>query len=117
MFISCNQDVASVVKLSWVHLTADLNKETKVLTLSLYILSLCYEHMTVAAWGSVVTRVRGATSNDTENRGGDHGTRSRDGVHNEGVHYEEPGSNRMDSNRMDSQGTEVLYKQCDFLGR
>jgi hydroxymethylglutaryl-CoA reductase len=40
MFISCGQDTASVVESGWVYLTADLDKETKVLTLSLYILSL-----------------------------------------------------------------------------
>jgi hydroxymethylglutaryl-CoA reductase len=40
MFISCSQDTASVVESGWVYLTADLDKETKVLTLSLYILSL-----------------------------------------------------------------------------
>jgi hydroxymethylglutaryl-CoA reductase len=40
MFISCGQDAASVVESGWVHLTADLDEETKVLTLSLYIPSL-----------------------------------------------------------------------------
>jgi hydroxymethylglutaryl-CoA reductase len=40
MFISCGQDITSVFKSGWSHLTADLDKKTKVLTLSLYILSL-----------------------------------------------------------------------------
>lgn len=40
MFISCSQDIASVVESGWHHLTANLDKETKVLTLSLYIPSL-----------------------------------------------------------------------------
>ncbi|KAH6705253.1 hydroxymethylglutaryl-CoA reductase [Leptodontidium sp. MPI-SDFR-AT-0119] len=37
---TANVMFAIVVKSGWVHLTADLDKETKVLTLSLYILSL-----------------------------------------------------------------------------
>jgi hydroxymethylglutaryl-CoA reductase len=40
MFISCGQDAASVFESVWSHLTADLDEETKVLTLSLYIPSL-----------------------------------------------------------------------------
>jgi hydroxymethylglutaryl-CoA reductase len=40
IFISCSQDTASVFKSGWSHLTADLDGETKVLTLSLYIPSL-----------------------------------------------------------------------------
>ena len=40
MFISYGQDIASVVESGWLYLTANLDKETKVLTLSLYILSL-----------------------------------------------------------------------------
>jgi NADP-dependent 3-hydroxy-3-methylglutaryl-CoA reductase len=40
MFISCGQDAASVFESGWSHLTADLDEETKVLTLSLYIPSL-----------------------------------------------------------------------------
>jgi hydroxymethylglutaryl-CoA reductase len=40
MFISCGQDIASVFESGWSHLTADLDKETRVLTLSLYIPSL-----------------------------------------------------------------------------
>jgi hydroxymethylglutaryl-CoA reductase len=40
MFISCGQDTASVFESGWSHLTTDLDEETKVLTLSLYILSL-----------------------------------------------------------------------------
>jgi hydroxymethylglutaryl-CoA reductase len=40
MFIFCGQDAASVFESGWSHLTADLDKETKVLTISLYILSL-----------------------------------------------------------------------------
>jgi hydroxymethylglutaryl-CoA reductase len=39
-FISCGQDAASVFQSGWSHLTADLDEETKVLTLSLYIPSL-----------------------------------------------------------------------------
>jgi hydroxymethylglutaryl-CoA reductase len=40
MFISCGQDTASVFESGWSYLTADLDEETKVLTLSLYIPSL-----------------------------------------------------------------------------
>jgi hydroxymethylglutaryl-CoA reductase len=40
MFISCGQDAASVFESGWSHLTTDLDKETKVLTMSLYIPSL-----------------------------------------------------------------------------
>ena len=40
MFISYRQDIASVFELGQSHLVANLNKDTKVLTMSLYILSL-----------------------------------------------------------------------------
>jgi hydroxymethylglutaryl-CoA reductase len=40
MFIAYGQDIASVLELGWSHLTADLDEETKLLTLSLYIPSL-----------------------------------------------------------------------------
>jgi hydroxymethylglutaryl-CoA reductase len=40
MFISYRQDIASVFELGWSYITANLNKETKVLTLSVYIPSL-----------------------------------------------------------------------------
>jgi hydroxymethylglutaryl-CoA reductase len=40
IFISCRQDAASVFESGWSYLTADLDEETKVLTLSLYIPSL-----------------------------------------------------------------------------
>ena len=40
MFIFCSQNAASVFESGWSHLTADLDEETKVLTISLYILSL-----------------------------------------------------------------------------
>jgi hydroxymethylglutaryl-CoA reductase len=40
IFIFCGQDAANVFELGWSHLTANLDEETKVLTLSLYIPSL-----------------------------------------------------------------------------
>jgi hydroxymethylglutaryl-CoA reductase len=40
MFISCGQDAVSVFESGWSYLIADLDEETKVITISLYILSL-----------------------------------------------------------------------------
>jgi NADP-dependent 3-hydroxy-3-methylglutaryl-CoA reductase len=40
MFIACGQDAASVLESGWSHLTADLEENTRELTISLYIPSL-----------------------------------------------------------------------------
>ena len=40
MFTSCGQDTASIFESGWSYLTAGPDEETKVLTMSLYILSL-----------------------------------------------------------------------------
>ncbi|RFU35542.1 hypothetical protein B7463_g819, partial [Scytalidium lignicola] len=40
MFIACGQDAASVLESGWSHLTADLDEDTKLLSLSLYFPSL-----------------------------------------------------------------------------
>jgi hydroxymethylglutaryl-CoA reductase len=59
MFISCGQDAASVFESGWSHLTADLDEETKVLTMSLYIPSLL-----VGRWGEArITQVNESLGN------------------------------------------------------